>query len=145
MGTVDGRQPDPRARRPTKEDDLMLQESHAFSGFSSNDIPAARTFYADTLGLDVTEDMGMLNLRFAGGGRGIIYPKPNHEPASFTVLNFPVDDIEATVDRLAAAGIVFERYEGLNQDERGIARDDQGPAIAWFKDPAGNILSVLSN
>jgi catechol 2,3-dioxygenase-like lactoylglutathione lyase family enzyme len=145
MGTVDGRQPDPRARRPTKEDDLMLQESHAFSGFSSNDIPAARTFYADTLGLDVTEDTGMLNLRFAGGGRGIIYPKPNHEPASFTVLNFPVDDIEATVDRLAAAGIVFERYEGQNQDERGIARDDQGPAIAWFKDPAGNILSVLSN
>jgi len=87
--------------------------------------------------------MGLLNLEFAGGGRGIIYPKPNHEPATFTVLNFPVADIEATVDRLAAAGVVFERYEGMEQDKRGIARDPQGPAIAWFKDPAGNILSVL--
>lgn len=121
----------------------MVKDSHAFSGFSSNDIPAARAFYADTLGLDVTEDNGMLNLRFAGGGRGIVYPKPNHEPATFTVLNFPVDDIEATVDRLVAAGVVFERYEGMEQDGRGIARDPQGPAIAWFKDPAGNILSVL--
>jgi len=122
----------------------MLKDSHAFSGFSSNDIPAARTFYAQTLGLEVTEDNGMLNLQFAGGGHGIIYPKPDHEPATFTVLNFPVDDIEATVDRLAAAGVVFERYPGLTQDERGIARDPQGPAIAWFKDPAGNILSVLA-
>jgi predicted enzyme related to lactoylglutathione lyase len=121
----------------------MLKDSHAFSGFSSNDISAARAFYGDTLGLDVTEDMGMLNLRFAGGGRGIIYPKPNHEPATFTVLNFPVHDIEAAVDRLAAAGVAFERYEGMEQDKRGIARDPQGPAIAWFKDPAGNILSVL--
>jgi catechol 2,3-dioxygenase-like lactoylglutathione lyase family enzyme len=122
----------------------MLKDSHAFSGFSSNDIAAAKTFYGDTLGLDVSEDNGMLNLTFAGGGRGIIYPKPNHEPATFTVLNFPVDDLEATVDRLAAAGVVFERYDGLTQDERGIARDTQGPAIAWFKDPAGNILSVIA-
>ena len=121
----------------------MLKDSHAFSGFSTNDIPAARTFYADTLGLDVTEDNGMLNLQFAGGGHGIIYPKPNHEPATFTVLNFAVDDLDATVDRLAAAGVVFERYDGINQDERGIVRDDQSPPIAWFKDPAGNILSVL--
>ncbi|HXU86107.1 MAG TPA: VOC family protein [Verrucomicrobiae bacterium] len=121
----------------------MLKDSQAFSGFSSNDIAAARVFYGETLGLDVTEDDGMLNLRFAGGGRGIIYPKPNHEPATFTVLNFPVDDIEATVDRLTAAGVVFERYPGMNQDNRGIARDAGGPAIAWFKDPAGNILSVL--
>jgi predicted enzyme related to lactoylglutathione lyase len=121
----------------------MLKDSHAFSGFSTNDIPAARAFYADTLGLEVSEDMGMLDLKFAGGGHGIVYPKPNHEPATFTVLNFPVDDIEATVDRLAAAGVAFERYDGTEQDERGIARDPQGPAIAWFKDPAGNILSVL--
>jgi predicted enzyme related to lactoylglutathione lyase len=121
----------------------MLKESQAFSGFSSNDIDAARVFYGETLGLDVTEDDGMLNLRFAGGGRGIIYPKPNHEPATFTVLNFPVDDIEATVDRHTAAGIVFERYPGMDQDDRAIARDAGGPAIAWFKDPAGNILSVL--
>jgi predicted enzyme related to lactoylglutathione lyase len=125
------------------EEPPMLKDSQAFSGFSSNDIAAARVFYGETLGLDVTEDDGMLNLRFAGGGRGIIYPKPNHEPATFTVLNFPVDDIEATVDRLTAAGVVFERYPGMNQDNRGIARDAGGPAIAWFKDPAGNILSVL--
>ena len=123
----------------------MLKDSHAFSGFSTNDIPAARAFYADVLGLEVSEDMGLLNLKFAGGGRGIVYPKPNHEPATFTVLNFPVDDIEAAVDRLAAAGVTFERYEGQEQDKRGIARDPQGPAIAWFKDPAGNILSVLQS
>ena len=120
----------------------MLNASHAFSGFSTNDIAAARAFYADTLGVDVSEENGMLTLRLAGGGRVLIYPKPNHEPATFTVLNFPVDDIEATVDRLIAAGVAFERYPGANQDERGINRD-QGPAIAWFKDPAGNILSVL--
>ncbi len=121
----------------------MLSDSHAFSGFSTNDIAAARAFYGDTLGLEVSEEMGLLRLRFAGGGRGIIYPKPNHEPATFTVLNFPVDDVEAAVDALAAKGITFERYPGLNQDERGIARDDNTPPIAWFKDPAGNILSVL--
>lgn len=121
----------------------MLKDSHAFSGFSTNDIDAARTFYADTLGLDVSDENGMLRLSYAGGGSGIIYPKPNHEPASFTVLNFPVGDVEATVDGLVAAGVVFERYEGMTQDERGIARDPQGPAIAWFKDPAGNILSVI--
>ena len=122
----------------------MLTDSHAFSGFSSDDIPAAKRFYGETLGLAVTEQNGMLDLAFAGGGHGIIYPKPNHEPATFTVLNFPVDDIGAVVDRLAAAGVVFERYPGLTQDERGIARD-QGPAIAWFKDPAGNILAVLES
>jgi catechol 2,3-dioxygenase-like lactoylglutathione lyase family enzyme len=120
----------------------MLKASHAFSGFSTNDIAAARAFYADTLGLEVSEDNGMLTLRLAGGGRVLIYPKPNHEPATFTVLNFPVDDIEATVDRLTAAGVAFERYPGASQDERGINRD-QGPAIAWFQDPAGNILAVL--
>jgi predicted enzyme related to lactoylglutathione lyase len=121
----------------------MLKDSHAFSGFSTNDIAAAKQFYGETLGLDVSEAMGLLNLQFAGGGRGIIYPKPNHEPATFTVLNFPVADVAAAVDELSAAGITFERYPGLEQDERGIARDGNGPAIAWFKDPAGNILAVL--
>ncbi|HEY3163317.1 MAG TPA: VOC family protein [Candidatus Limnocylindrales bacterium] len=123
----------------------MLKDSHAFSGFSTDDIEAAKRFYGDTLGLEVTEDMGILNLRFAGGGHGIIYPKPNHEPATFTVLNFPVADVEATIDRLVAAGVTFERYPGIEQDERGISRDPDGPAIAWFKDPAGNILAVLAS
>ncbi len=121
----------------------MLAESHAFSGFSTDDIAAARAFYQDTLGLEVSEEMGLLSIRFAGGGRTIVYPKPNHEPATFTVLNFPVNDLEATVDALTGSGIAFERYAGMNQDERGIARDDSTPPIAWFKDPAGNILAVL--
>jgi predicted enzyme related to lactoylglutathione lyase len=89
--------------------------------------------------------MGLLDLRFAGGGHLIIYPKPNHEPATFTVLNFPVADIDAAVGELSAAGVAFERYPGIEQDERGIARDPDGPSIAWFKDPAGNILSVLQS
>jgi catechol 2,3-dioxygenase-like lactoylglutathione lyase family enzyme len=120
----------------------MFRDSKAFSGFSSDDIAAASKFYGETLGLDVTEENDLLNLRLAGGGTVLIYPKENHEPASFTVLNFPVADINAAVDELAKAGIELERYEGFDQDERGIARQD-GPAIAWFKDPAGNILSVL--
>lgn len=120
----------------------MLSDSHAYSGFSSNDIPKAKEFYAETLGLEVTEENGMLTLHLAGGGKVLIYPKDNHEPASFTVLNFPVANIDQAVDRLAKAGIQFERYGGSNQDERGIHRD-YGPPIAWFKDPAGNILSVL--
>ena len=120
----------------------MFRDSHAFSGFSSNDIAKTRAFYADTMGLDVTEQNGMLTLHLAGGGNVIVYPKDNHEPASFTVLNFPVADIDAAVDRLTAAGVRFERYEGLEQDERGIARA-YPPPIAWFKDPAGNILAVL--
>ncbi len=123
----------------------MLSDSHAFSGFSSNDIPKAKAFYAQTLGLEVTEENGMLTLHLAGGGTVLIYPKDNHEPASFTVLNFSVEDIDQAVDRLTKAGIQFERYEGSNQDERGISRPprEYGPPIAWFKDPAGNILSVL--
>jgi catechol 2,3-dioxygenase-like lactoylglutathione lyase family enzyme len=120
----------------------MLHDSHAFSGFSTNDIEKARQFYGETLGLDITEQMGVLNVTFAGGGVTVIYPKETHEPATFTVLNFPVADIDAAVDRLVAAGITMERYEGLGQDERGIARE-YPPPIAWFKDPAGNILSVI--
>jgi catechol 2,3-dioxygenase-like lactoylglutathione lyase family enzyme len=121
----------------------MLRDSQAFSGLSSSDIGAARTFYADKLGLEVTEERGMLTLHLAGGGRVLIYPKENHEPATFTVLNFPVDDIDRAADELIAAGVRFERYDGMTQDERGIARGN-GPDIAWFKDPAGNILSILT-
>jgi catechol 2,3-dioxygenase-like lactoylglutathione lyase family enzyme len=121
----------------------MLKESKAFAGFSSNEIEASKVFYGETLGLDVTEEMGGLGLHLAGGAEVFIYPKDNHEPATFTVLNFPVGDIEAAVDRLTEAGVAFERYDGFDQDEKGIARGDEGPAIAWFKDPAGNILSVL--
>lgn len=120
----------------------MFRNSHAFSGFSTNDTTKAKAFYGETLGLEVTEEMGLLSLHLAGGGRVIIYPKDNHEPATFTVLNFPVDDIDGAVDQLTAAGVEFERYEGAGQDERGIARQ-YPPPIAWFKDPAGNILSVL--
>jgi catechol 2,3-dioxygenase-like lactoylglutathione lyase family enzyme len=120
----------------------MFGDSHAFSGFSTNDIPTTRAFYADKLGLEVTEENGMLTLYLAGGGRVIIYPKENHEPATFTVLNFPVTDIDSAVDKLTDAGIELERYDGAGQDERGVARA-YPPPIAWFKDPAGNILTVL--
>jgi catechol 2,3-dioxygenase-like lactoylglutathione lyase family enzyme len=124
----------------------MFRESKAFSGFSTNDIAKAKEFYDQTLGVEVTDDNGMLNLHLDGGGSVLIYPKDNHVPATFTVLNFPVQDIDKAVDELAAAGVQFERYEGMGQDERGIARPpspNDGPPIAWFKDPAGNILSVL--
>jgi catechol 2,3-dioxygenase-like lactoylglutathione lyase family enzyme len=120
----------------------MFRDSQAYSGFSSNDIPKAKAFYGETLGLEVTEANGMLTLHLATGGRVLIYPKDNHEPATFTVLNFPVDDIDSAVDKLTGLGITFERYPDSGQDERGIARE-WGPPIAWFKDPAGNILSVL--
>ncbi len=121
----------------------MFRETAAFSGFSANDLVAERAFYAGILGLDVTEDHGILTLHLGGGGTVVVYPKPNHEPASFTVLNFPVADVDAAVDALAAKGVVFERYPGLDQDERGIMRDN-GPTIAWFRDPAGNICSVIA-
>jgi catechol 2,3-dioxygenase-like lactoylglutathione lyase family enzyme len=125
-----------------KKEEPMFRSSHAFSGFSTNDIPKAKQFYGETLGLDVTEENGMLNLRLAGGGRVLIYPKDNHEAATFTVLNFPVANVDQAVDGLTNAGVEFERYEGMGQDERGIARE-YPPPIAWFKDPAGNILAVL--
>jgi predicted enzyme related to lactoylglutathione lyase len=120
----------------------MLKDSHAYAGFSANDIDVAKEFYSTTLGLDVSEENGMLTLALAGGGRVLIYPKDDHQAATYTVLNFPVDDINATVDELTNRGVAFERYEGMNQDERGVMRD-YGPPIAWFTDPAGNILSVL--
>jgi predicted enzyme related to lactoylglutathione lyase len=121
----------------------MFKDTHAFSGFSVDDLQRAKEFYGQTLGLDVSEEMGMLQLKVAGGANILVYPKDNHTPATFTILNFPVDDIEQAVDDLTAAGVRFEQYEGdLETDEKGIFRG-QGPNIAWFKDPAGNILSVL--
>ena len=120
----------------------MFANTKAFSGFSVDDIPAARAFYGDTLGIDVTEETGMLILNLAGDRPTLIYPKPDHRPAGFTILNFEVDDIDAAVDGLLARGVSFERYGGMEQDERGVVRDN-GPDIAWFKDPAGNVLSVI--
>ena len=121
----------------------MFTDRPAFSGFSTDDIPKAQEFYGQTLGIDVSEENGMLTLKFPGGHTVLIYPKDDHQPATFTVLNIEVDDIEAAVDKLTAAGVTMEHYgEGAGQDERGIARE-YGPPIAWFKDPAGNILSVL--
>jgi catechol 2,3-dioxygenase-like lactoylglutathione lyase family enzyme len=120
----------------------MLAESKAFSGFAVPDIDAAREFYGDTLGLEVTEENGLLTLNLAGDRPTLIYPKPDFEPASYTILNFPVDNIEEAVDELSGRGVTFERYDGFDQDERGIFHGG-GPLIAWFKDPAGNVLSVI--
>ena len=120
----------------------MLADSKAFSGFAVPELEQARRFYGDTLGLRVEEQNGSLTLHLAGGRDVLVYVKPDHTPATYTILNFPVDDIEATVDGLADRGVRFERYVGFEQDERGILRGG-GPPIAWFADPAGNILSVI--
>lgn len=120
----------------------MFENTKAFSGFAVDDIAAARTFYGQTLGLKTSEEHGMLTLHLAGGRDTLVYPKADHTPATYTILNFPVDDIDAAVEELTRAGVRFERYEATDQDEKGIARGG-GPYIAWFKDPAGNILSIL--
>src|SRR6478735_360671 len=123
----------------------MFKDTKAFSGFSVDDLAAAKAFYADTLGLEVEESPAGLTLKIAGGNGTLIYPKDNHVPATFTILNFPVEDIDQAVDELTRRSVVFDQYENLT-DERGTARGistGQGPDIAWFKDPAGNILSVL--
>lgn len=120
----------------------MLGDTRAYSGFSVDDIPAAKAFYAETLGIRVSEANGMLTLHLAGDRPTLVYPKDNHEPAKYTILNFPVEDVEAAVDELAARGVTFERYEGFPQDDKGIMRG-HGPDIAWFRDPAGNVLSVI--
>ena len=121
----------------------MFNDTKAFSSFSVNDVPRATRFYGETLGLDVTEQMGGLRVRLGGGGEVFVYPKDEHAPATFTVLNFAVEDVDAAVDRLSAAGVTFEQYEGeLATDEKGVHRGP-GPTIAWFRDPAGNILSVV--
>ena len=122
----------------------MLKDSDTFSSFSVDDIPAAKEFYENTLGLDVTDNNGMLFLKLGGGGTVVVYPKGEaHEPASFTVLSFQVQDIEATVDELTSKGVTFQRYDGFDQDERGIAVD-AGGSIAWFTDPARNVFAVLN-
>jgi catechol 2,3-dioxygenase-like lactoylglutathione lyase family enzyme len=121
----------------------MIDPAQAFHGFAVPDIEAARAFYADVLGLEVSEENGMLQLSL-GGGKTLVYPKPGHVPASYTILNFPVPDVEAAVDELTAKGVRFERYEGtpIETDAKGVFRGG-GPLIAWFTDPAGNVLSVI--
>ena len=125
----------------------MFSADQAFSGFSVDDIDAARTFYKETLGLDVRDNaMGFLELHLASGGSILIYNKPNHEPASFTILNFPVNDVDAAVDDLISRGVNTKLYpdDEFPSDEKGIVRGNgQGPDIAWFTDPAGNVLAVL--
>ena len=122
----------------------MLTPISAFSGFSVDDLAAARAFYAETLGLDVTSEGIGIGLKLPGGGSVFVYPKgTHHSPASFTVLNLVVPDLEAAVDDLSGRGVRFERYPGMTQDERGISRGGPGPAIAWFKDPAKNVLALI--
>ena len=125
----------------------MFQDSKAFASYSSNDIEAAKKFYGETLGIKCGDAMGALLLEFAGGTNFFIYPKDNHEPATHTVLNLPVTDVEKVVDELTSRGVEFEKYDtpDIKTDEKGIARGDEGPTIAWFKDPAGNIISVLDD
>jgi catechol 2,3-dioxygenase-like lactoylglutathione lyase family enzyme len=120
----------------------MFANTKAFSGFAVDDVQKAREFYADTLGLKTSEQYGLMTLHLAGDRDTIVYPKPDHTPADYTILNFPVDDIDQAVDDLVARGVQFERYDGMEQDEKGVMRAG-GPYIAWFKDPAGNVLSVL--
>jgi predicted enzyme related to lactoylglutathione lyase len=120
----------------------MFENTKAFSGFAVDDLEAAKKFYGDTLGLQTSEHYGLMTLHLAGGRDTLVYPKQDHTPASYTILNFAVDDIDAAVDELVSRGVQLEKYDGMGQDEKGINRAG-GPYIAWFKDPAGNILSVL--
>jgi catechol 2,3-dioxygenase-like lactoylglutathione lyase family enzyme len=122
----------------------MLDQSKAFSGFAVSDLDAARAFYGDTLGLNLEDGGPGFTLKLAGGTDVLVYPSPSHQPASYTILNFPVHDVEASVEDLKARGVVFETYRGtpMATDEKGVFREG-GPLIAWFKDPAGNTLSVI--
>jgi catechol 2,3-dioxygenase-like lactoylglutathione lyase family enzyme len=120
----------------------MFKDTKAFSGFAVPDVEQARRFYGETLGLETSVEHGLLTLHIAGDRATLVYEKPDFTPATYTILNFPVDDIDAAVDGLAERGVELERYDGFNQDDKGVFRDE-GPFIAWFKDPAGNILSVL--
>ena len=121
----------------------MIGTANTFSSFAVDDLDKAREFYADTLGVKVSDGpMGVLSLDVADGRSILVYPKPDFTPATYTVLNFQVDDVETAVDELSGRGVKFERYEGFDQDAKGIAHGG-GPRIAWFKDPAGNILAVL--
>jgi catechol 2,3-dioxygenase-like lactoylglutathione lyase family enzyme len=122
----------------------MFKDTKAFSGFAVDDIDKAREFYGSVLGLELgAEEMGLLTLLLGGNRPTIVYPKPDFAPATYTILNFPVDDIDAAVDELIERGVAMEIYDGFEQDERGISRNEYGPPIAWFRDPAGNILAVL--
>jgi catechol 2,3-dioxygenase-like lactoylglutathione lyase family enzyme len=122
----------------------MLGDSKAFSGFAAPDLAKVKEFYGRVLGLKVTEEHGLLTVHLAGGNNVLIYPKADHVPATFTILNFPVANVDQAVDELSKRGVRFETYDGpeIKTDEKGIMRGN-GPTIAWFKDPAGNILSVL--
>jgi predicted enzyme related to lactoylglutathione lyase len=120
----------------------MFENTRAFSGFAVDDLDAAKKFYGEVLGLKTSEQYGLLTLHLAGGRDTLVYPKPDHTPATYTILNFQVDDIDAAVDELISRGVELEKYDGLGQDDKGINRVG-GPYIAWFKDPAGNILAVL--
>ena len=120
----------------------MFANTKAFSGFAVDDLEKASEFYGETLGLKTSEEHGLMTLHLAGDRPTLVYPKPGHTPADYTILNFPVDDIDGAVDALSARGVRFERYDGMEQDEKGIMRAG-GPYIAWFKDSAGNVLSVL--
>ena len=120
----------------------MFENTEAFSGFAVDDLEAAKKFYGEALGLKTSEQYGLLTLHLAGGRDTLVYPKPDHIPATYTILNFSVDDIDAAVDQLVSRGVELEKYDGLGQDDKGINRAG-GPYIAWFKDPAGNILAVL--
>ena len=124
--------------------DAVLTDAKVFQSFSVDDLGKARSFYQDTLGLDVVERPEGLEVEVGSGSKIFVYPKPDHQPATFTILNFSVDNVDEAVDRLTSTGIKFEQYDlpDIKTDARGIARDTGGPAIAWFKDPAGNILSV---
>src|SRR5215510_10554742 len=123
----------------------MLENSKAFSGFAASNIARQKQFYRQTLGLKTSEHHGLLTLHLPGGNNVLIYPKPNHVPATFTVLNFPVEDLDLAVDELTKRGVQFEHYDlpDIKTDEKGIRRGVNGPTVAWFKDPAGNILSVI--
>jgi catechol 2,3-dioxygenase-like lactoylglutathione lyase family enzyme len=123
----------------------MFANTRAFSGFAVSDLGKAQQFYSETLGLNTSERGGLLILHLAGDRDTLVYPKPDHTPASYTILNFPVEDIDQAVDELTARGVHFERYPGMDQDAKGISRGGDGPLIAWFTDPAGNILAVLQD
>lgn len=125
----------------------MFGDTKAFSGFAVDDIPAAQRFYGETLGLPVTEEYGMLQLKLGTGAEVLVYPKENHTPATFTILNFPVPDVTEAARELKARGIEFLRYESFDfePDEHGVYRAPVGPDIAWFTDPAGNTLSILQD
>jgi catechol 2,3-dioxygenase-like lactoylglutathione lyase family enzyme len=137
------------ARRPTirrtagqAKERAMFGSTEAFSGFAVDDMDKARAFYGETLGIETSTENGLMTMHLAGDRPTLVYPKPDHSPAAYTILNFRVDDIEQAVDELAARGVTLERYDGFEQDERGIFRGG-GPFIGWFKDPAGNVLAVL--